>query len=97
MSSMTSQQLLKEDEGDDDEEQGEEFEFDDSADEDKAQEDGKATEERVAPVAASGSASQTFPDSTQPPTASAGPDSDVTKRPASTAGNSFSGLIYCVN
>ncbi|XP_030586314.1 rho guanine nucleotide exchange factor 10-like protein isoform X1 [Archocentrus centrarchus] len=93
MSTMMSQQLPKEDEEDDDEEQGEEFEFDDSTDEDKLQDDSKAMTECVRPVQASkngdnltsGGASQTFTDSAQLPTTSpsAGPDSIVTKDPAS--------------
>lgn len=41
MSTATSQQPPKDDEEEEDEEQGEEFEFDDSADEEKIQEDSK--------------------------------------------------------
>ncbi|KAL3978599.1 hypothetical protein ACER0C_019661 [Sarotherodon galilaeus] len=93
MSTVVSQQLLKQDGEDDDEEQGEEFEFDDSTDEDKLQEDSKTIIDCVKPVQASkhednvtsGSISQTFTDSTRLPTASpsAGPDSVATKDPAS--------------
>lgn len=99
MSTVVSQQLLKEDGEDDDEEQGEEFEFDDSTDEDKLQEDSKTVIDCVKPVQASkhednvtsGSVSQTFTDSTLLPTTSpsAGPDGVATKDPVSvsTTGN----------
>lgn len=44
MSTATSQQPPKDDEEEEDEEQGEEFEFDDSADEEKLQEDSERTD-----------------------------------------------------
>lgn len=97
MSTVVSQQLLKEDGEDDDEEQGEEFEFDDSTDEDKLQEDSKTVTDCVKPVHASkhednvtsGSVSQTFTDSTTTTSPSAAPDGVATKDPVSvsTTGN----------
>ncbi|XP_067359448.1 rho guanine nucleotide exchange factor 10-like protein isoform X3 [Channa argus] len=79
MSSVTSQQPLKEDEEEEDEEQGEEFVFEDSTDEDKHQEDGKGTGSDTSrsvqgfkneDSGTSGSASLTVTDSKQLPNAS---------------------------
>ncbi|XP_047438370.1 rho guanine nucleotide exchange factor 10-like protein isoform X2 [Mugil cephalus] len=85
MSIMMSQQPPKDDEEEDDEEKGEEFEFEDSTDDEKLQEDGKRISSECVQVSkqeaseTSGSASQTATDVEQLPKTSppAGPEEIV--------------------
>lgn len=100
---ISQQQLPKEDEEEEDEEQGEEFSFEDSADEDKLQGDSKvipsdsvkAVQSKKEKSDTSGSVSQTGTDCTQRPPP-AGQEGIITKDVVSisTAGNIFSEIIY---
>lgn len=104
MSTVMSQQPPKEDEEEEDEEQGEEFTFEDSADEEKLQDDGKGISSHSVQLPkkagsetseiASGRGTQL--DCTQlaalPPAGQEGiPTEDVASTP--TAGNTFSAVI----
>lgn len=94
MSTVMSQQPPKEDGEEEDEEQGEEFTFEDSTDEEKLQEDSKgiSSDSQLSKMEVKNTDS-TQRLQTSPPAGQEGiPTKDVAS--VSTAGNTFSGLLF---